>query len=160
MDSVLVGGFMEVDAAFPESALTNALAAKPNVQVSIPVRSFKSYAKKMDEVMQEHMNAATHPKIDFRLTELKPKSAPNATGASQFDAVGTLTVAGVTRTNTMAVTIERVENGKLKVKGSIPLKMTEFNVKPPAPSILGMPVIKTGDDIKITFEWLTAIKAQ
>jgi polyisoprenoid-binding protein YceI len=160
MESALVGGFMEVDAAFPESALTNAQAAKPSIQVSMLVRSFKSYTTKMDEVMQEHMNATKFPKIEYRLVELKPKSEGGAAGALQFDAVGALTVSGTTRTNTMPVTIEHVDGGKLKVSGSTPLKMTDFGVKPPAPSILGMPVIKTGDDIKISFEWLTARKAQ
>ena len=160
MESALAGGFMEVDGDFPASALTNAQVAKPNVQVMIPVRSFKSYATKMDEVMQEHMNAAKFPRIEYRLIELKPKSAVGATGALQFDAVGAMTVSGTTRTNTMPVTIEPVEGGKLKVSGSTPLKMTDFGVQPPAPSILGMAVIKTGDDIKISFEWLTARKTQ
>ena len=55
MESSIVGGSLEGDAKFPESALTDASAAKPTVQVFTPVRSFKSYAKKMDSVMQEHM---------------------------------------------------------------------------------------------------------
>jgi polyisoprenoid-binding protein YceI len=159
MEGTLIGGFLEVDSQFPASALTNAQAAKPAVQASIPVRSLKSYAKRMDEVMQEHLNATKFPKIEYRLIELKPKPATGATGAAQFDAIGALTVAGVTLTNTMPVTIERLEGNKLKVSGSTPLKMTDFKVEPPAPSILGMPVIKTGDDIKISFEWLTTVKA-
>jgi hypothetical protein len=59
----------------------------------------------------------------------------------------------------MPVTIERVDKTKIKVAGSTPLKMTDFDVVPPAPRILGMPVIKTGDDIKVSFEWLTMQKA-
>jgi len=46
------------------------------------------------------------------------------------------------------VTIERVDKTKIKIVGSTPLKMTDFDVVPPAPRILGMPVIKTGDDIR------------
>jgi hypothetical protein len=158
VESTLVGGFMEAAPGFPESALTNAQAARPTVTVSIPVRSLKSYARKMDEVMQEHLDMAKFPKIEYRLIELKPKT--NATPAQlQFDAVGALTVSGTTRTNTMPVAFERIAGGKLKVTGSIPLKMTDFGVKPPAPSILGMPLIKTGDDIKISFEWLTSPKS-
>ena len=158
MEGTLIGGFLEVDSQFPTSALTNAQAAKPNVQAVIPVRSLKSYAKRMDEVMQEHMNATKFPKIEYRLIELKPKPTAGTSDPAQFDAVGTLTIAGVTRTNTMPVMFERVEGNKLKVTGSTPLKMTDFGVEPPAPSILGMPVIKTGDDIKISFEWMTAAK--
>lgn len=157
MESAVIGGFMEVDPKFPESALTDPAAAKPKVEAFMPVRSFKSYAKKMDEVMQEHMNEPKHKRIEYKLIELKPKSAAGATGALEFDAVGTLTINGTTRTNTMPVKIEK-KDGKIKVIGNTPLKMTDFGVKPPAPSILGMSVIKTGDDIKVSVEWVVAPK--
>lgn len=155
MESSVIGGFMEVDANFPASALTDPNAARPKVEVFLPVRAFKSYAKKMDEVMQEHMEEPKFKRIEYKLIELKPKSAPGTTGPLQFEAVGLLTIHGVTRTNTMPVTIEKLD-GKIKVTGKTPLKMTDFGVKPPAPTILGMSPIKTGDDITVSFEWLTA----
>src|SRR5262249_35115573 len=97
--------------------------------------------------------------IDYRVLELMPKSGATSAGsASQFDAKGTLTVAGVTKTNSMAVTIERVEKAKLKVIGTTALKMTDFGISPPAPDI-GLGLIKTGDDVKLTFEWVTEQKA-
>ncbi len=157
MESAVIGGFMEVDAKFPESALSDPAAAKPKVEAFMPVRSFKSYNKRMDEVMQETMHEPKYKRIEYKLIELKPKSKPGSTGALQFDAVGTLTVNGVTKTNTMPVTIEK-KDGKIKVTGSTPLKMTAFGVKPPAPKI-GLGLIKTGDDIKISVEWLAAPKA-
>ena len=44
---------------------------------------------------------------------------------------------------------------KYKVTGSTNLKMTSFKVEPPAPKIaLGM--IKTGDDVKLIFDWMLA----
>ena len=159
VESTNVAGFIEADSNFPESALKDPKAAKPAVQVSIPVSTLKSYATAMDEVMQDHLNMEKYPRIEYRLIELKPKSAAGATGPLQFDAVGALTVSGTTCTNTMPVTIERMGKTKIKVIGSTPLKMTDFDVVPPAPRILGMPLIKTGDDIKISFEWLTEQKA-
>lgn len=160
MESVNVGGYMEVDAKFPESALSDPAAAKPVVNVFIPVRTLKSGKSTMDKVMQEHMNEPAHKKIEYKLIELKPTSPAGTTGALKFDAVGALTVAGVTKTNSMPVTIEKVDGGKLKVSGTLAMKITDHGVKPPAPSILGMSPIKTGDDITLTFEWLTAPKAQ
>ena len=77
----------------------------------------------------------------------------------QFEAIGELTIHGVTKTITMPVTIEK-KDGKLKIIGSTPLKMGDFKVEPPKLSILGMGSITTGDDIKVSFEWLTAPKAQ
>ncbi|MGA3182032.1 MAG: YceI family protein [Verrucomicrobiota bacterium] len=158
VESTNVGGFIEADSNFPESALTDAKAARPRIQVSIPVASLKSYADAMDEVMEDHLNMDKYPRIEYRLIELKPKSAAGTAGPLKFDAVGALTVSGTTRTNTMPVTIERMDKTKIKVAGSTPLKMTDFDVVPPAPRILGMPTIKTGDDIKISFEWVTEQK--
>ena len=159
VNSQTIDGLIEADSNFPESALKDPAAAKPNVQVFIPVSTLKSYADSMDAVMWDHMNLERYPHIEYRLVELKPKSAAGATGPLQFDAVGALTVAGTTQTITMPVTIERVDKTKLKIVGTTPLKMTDFDIKPPAPRILGMPMIKTGDDIKITVEWLVEQKA-
>ena len=159
VESTNVGGFIEADSNFPESALKDAKAARPTIRVTIPVSDLKSYAEAMDDVMQQHLNMEKYPRIEYRLIELKPKSAAGAAGPLLFDAVGALTVSGTTRTNTMPVTIERLDKTKIKVTGATPLKMTDFDVVPPAPRILGMPLIKTGDDIKISFEWLTEQKA-
>jgi polyisoprenoid-binding protein YceI len=151
----LIGGFMELEATFVDgkSAPTT---VKPKIEVKIPVRSLKSSGgKRMDAVMQEHMKFEEHKVIEYRVLELAPKAG----AAGQFDATGTLTIAGVTRTNSMPVTIERVENSKLKVVGKTALKMTDFGIKPPAPDIAGISLIRTGDDVKLTFEWVTEQKA-
>jgi len=159
MDSVVIGGFMEVAANFPEAALTDPAAAKPKVEAFMPVRAFKSYAKRMDEVMQEKMEAPKFKNIEYKLTELKPKSAAGTTGALQFDAIGVLTIHGTNQTITMPVTIEK-KDGKIKVTGETSLKMSEYKVESPKLSILGIGSITTGDDVKVSFEWLTAPKAQ
>jgi len=157
----IIKGFIEADAGFPESAAKPG-AQTPKVEVTIPVRTLKSTvlvgAKKMDEVMQEHMNMAKYPSIEYRLLELTPKAGAAAGKTLQFDAKGALTVSGVTRTNVMPVTLERLDNAKVKVAGSTNLKMTDFGIKPPAPT-LALGLIKTGDDVKISIAWLTAQKA-
>jgi len=106
--------------------------------------------------MKEHMKFEQHKVIEYKVLELTPKAG----AAGQFDAKGTLTIAGVTKTNSMPVTIERVENTKLKVVGKTALKMTDFGIKPPAPDIAGISLIRTGDEVKLTFEWVTEQKAQ
>lgn len=155
----VIGGFMELEATFPDASGKSAPSAvKPKVEVKIPVRSLQSSGgKRMDAVMQEHMKLDQHKIIDYRVLELTPKAGAAPGSTAQFDAKGTLTIAGVTRTNTMPVTIEKVDN-KLKVKGSTALKMTEFGIQPPSPDV-GLGLIKTGDDIKLTFEWVTQPKA-
>ena len=153
MESGVVGGFLEADAKFPESALADASAAKPTVQVFMPVKSFKSDSKRMDTSMYEYLKEPEFKKIEYRLIELKPRPATSTTGPLSFDAVGTITVVGNTITNTMPVTIEKVE-GNLKIVGSTPLKCTDFKLKP-----FSFLVLSCGDDLKISFEWLLAPKA-
>jgi len=155
----VIKGFIEADPEFPASAAVPGVKP-PRVEVTIPVRTLKSQvaigAKKMDEIMQEHMNMAQWPNIEYRLVELLPKQTNSAAGTTfQFDAVGALTVSGVTRTNRMPVKIERVGQDKLKVTGSTNLKMTDFGIKPPAPA-LALGVIKTGDDVTVRVEWVVA----
>jgi polyisoprenoid-binding protein YceI len=156
-DTDIIGGFMELEATFPDASGKSAPSAvKPKVEVKIPVRTLKSSGgKRMDAVMQEHMKFEQYKMIEYRVLELAPKAG----APGQFDAIGALTIAGVTKTNTMPVTIERVENTRLKVKGTASVKMTDFGIKPPAPEIAGLSIIKTGDDVKLNFEWVTEPKA-
>ena len=156
MESKIIGGFIEADANFPESTLTDPKTARPNVSAFMPVRSYKSGNKKMDDIMQDSMNAATLPKIEYSLIELKPTSPAGTAGAIQFEATGALTISGVTRTNTMPVTIEK-KDGKLKINGTTPVKMSDYKVKP---KLTGPAALLTVDDnLKITFEWMLAPKA-
>ena len=147
----VIGGFMELDATFPAGSATPS-AVTPRVEVSIPVRQLKSGKKSMDSVMHDAMKQEKFPKIEYKMIGLKPKAGT----AGQFDATGALTIAGVTKTNTRAVTIARADGNKLKVTGGTAFKMTEFGIKPPSPDVPGLSaLIKTGDDVKLSFEWIT-----
>lgn len=160
MEGPVVGGFVEADAGFPESALKGGDAAKPKVNAFIPVRSLKSYNPRMDEVYQEHMEEPKFRMMNYALIELKPKGSAPKDGKCEFDAVGTMTIHGVAKEVTMPVTIEKSEIEKagkkspeLKIVGETTLKMSDFGVKPPNPKIPGMGEITTGDEIKLAFEW-------
>ena len=152
MECGAIGGFIEADAAFPES-----IAAKPKVEVSVPVRQIKSGKKAMDARMLSEMNQPVHPKIEYRVIELKPKGSPSG-GKAEFDVVGALTVVGVTRTNTMPVTITRVDKTKLKVNGTAIVKMTDHGLKPPSFDVIGIGLMKTEDEVKITLEWTPEVE--
>jgi len=157
MESGIIGGKFEADANFPESALTDPAAAKPVAQVSIPVKTLKTGNATMEGKMQVTMSETNFPRIIYNLIELKPKSKPGATGALAFDAIGTLTITGKTITNTMPVTIEKTA-GKLKIVGSTPLKLTQFDIKPPIIALPLLPDITVYDDLKVDFVWALAPK--
>lgn len=158
MDGALIGGSLELDPAFnlesPKPGKVNA-----RVQAVILVRSLKSGKPAMDQRMQEEMKIKDHSRIEYRLSEMTLKEAPASSSAPlQLDTKGELTAAGVTNKISMPVSIHRLEGNKLKITGTTPLKMTDYGVQPPAFSILGIGLINTGNDIKVSFEWVTAKK--
>src|ERR1035441_4607821 len=162
VESPFIAGLLEVGPNFPmepgQAVTPGKVEAK--AEVFITVRSLKSlekdgkpYSDKMDEVMWEHMKETENKKIVFHLSELTLKEAATAKDAPYvFEAKGNLAVAGVTNKITMMVNVLPLGEKKLKITGTTNLKMTDYKIEPPAPKIaLGM--IKTGDDVKLIFEW-------
>jgi len=154
VESKLIGGYIEFDPAFnfdhPTPGKVNA-----RVAVLIPVRQLKSDKTAMDTIMYESMKEKEHRRIDYRLAEITLKEAPKSPEAPLlFETKGELIVAGVTNALQMPVTMTRVEKEKLKFSGSTSVKMTSFGIQPPTK--LGL--FSTGDDVKLTFEWLTTRK--
>jgi|ERR1043166_2106134 polyisoprenoid-binding protein YceI len=162
VEGELVPGSFEIDSSVQIDPTQKSIGglkdgkvpAKANVR--IVARTLKSGKTSMDNVMLEAMNADKFPLIEYKLIELTPKGEHQPGTPFQLEAKGTLTISGVTKTNTMVVNMDRAGPEKLKTTGVANLKMTEFGIKPPAPA-LAIGLIKTGDDVKITFEWLTAI---
>jgi polyisoprenoid-binding protein YceI len=155
VESQIISGTMEL--AELKGVTAGKIPAK--VQVLIPVRSLKSGNKLMDDIMYKAMKMQTVKNIQYRLTELVLKEAPRSPGGPfQCDSTGELMVSGVTNIIGMPVTIDVVDN-RLKITGSVPLKMTQFGIEPPAPT-LALGSIKTGDEVKISFEWMTAPAAK
>ena len=154
VESGIVAGALEIDSAFiadPTAAKPGKIAAQ--VTNTIPVRSLKSGTKAMDDRMYQAMNLPKFPKIEYRLSELTLKETPkSATGPFNFDSKGELTVAGVTNKVSFPVTMTRADK-TLKTSGTTTVKMTSFGMEPPG-LILG---IKTWDEVKITFDWVTAM---
>jgi polyisoprenoid-binding protein YceI len=155
----IIAGTLELDSKFvadPTKAQAGKIPAK--VEVSIPVRTLKSGKTPMDNVAYQAMGQQQFPKIEYRLTELMLKETPKtANGPFTFDSKGELSIKGKTNTVSFPVTMTRADKA-LKVSGTYKLKMTDYGVPPPAPKILGMSTIKTGDEVTLTFDWATQQK--
>lgn len=157
-ESQLIGGFVELDATLveaPDKVKPGKVAAKGETFVA--VRSLKcSSGKAMDAVMQEAMKEKENPRITFKLVELTLKEARGA--QVNFEAKGSLTVSGVTKDITFPVTMaRRVDQSRVMFSGATAMKMTDFKITPPAPTA-AVGLIKTGDEVKLTFEWAVAKK--
>jgi polyisoprenoid-binding protein YceI len=159
-ETQIIKGFMDWDANFPIDPSVKdipALKIIPKVEVSIPVRSLRSSGKKsMDNVMHDAMKANDFKEIQYVLKEMTLKPGDhNAGDPIPFETKGDITIAGVTKPVSIPVTIEKADGDRLKIVGNVGLKMTTFGITPPAPKI-ALGLISTGDDVKITFEWLIA----
>lgn len=153
VESQIVGGYLELDPSFvadPQKAKPGKINAKASV--TVPVRQLKSGKKGMDNVMHDALKVQANPRIEYRLIELALQETPKSADAPiKCDSKGDLAVAGVTNQVVMSITLTRVEPNRLKVSGSIPLKMSSFGIKRP-----GLVGLTAKDDVTISFEWLTA----
>jgi polyisoprenoid-binding protein YceI len=158
MEGTLIGGTFDLPAGVTlDSTQADVGGLKGDkldakAAVRIPVNSVQSGTEGMDSVMQQAMNQPTYPAIVYKLSSLTFKGPHTANTPFQFEAKGDLSLNGVTNQIAMPVTIENADKGKLKIVGSVPLKMTSFKVPPP----VKFGVFTTVDDVKVSFEWLVA----
>jgi RNA polymerase sigma factor (sigma-70 family) len=162
-ESPFIGGYLGVGPDFPlypgQSVKPGAIPAQ--LEVFITTRSLKSvekdgkpYSDAMDEVIYHSLKADQYRKITYRLLEMTFKQTTNFNDTRQylFDTRGELAIAGVTNKITMPVYVQPINPGKAKIYGRTSVKMTKFHIEPPAPA-LARGLIKTGDDVDITFAW-------
>lgn len=140
---------IEGEVTVPEGFLAGDASVQPTVAVSIPARSLASGKKKMDDLMHGALRAEEHKSIQYRLVSAKPKSGAGSDRVV-LDTRGRLTIAGKTREVPMEVEVLRQAGGRLLVKGTAAITMSDFGMKPPT-AMLG--TVKTGDDVTVRFEW-------
>jgi hypothetical protein len=165
VESSIVGGTLEVGPNFPMEPGQPATPGKMEAGADcfVQVSSLQSreadgklYSDAMDNIMYEKLKSKEFPRITYHLTELTLKEPAKTKDAPYvFEAKGNLGVAGVTNPITMPVNIQVLTNKQMKITGTASVKMTSFKIEPPAPTV-ALGLIKTGDDVKLIFEWNVA----
>jgi hypothetical protein len=119
--------------------------------VEIPIKSLKSGHSGMDKNTYKALRSRQYPKIIYDMEKVSVKTMPKPPNLiAEFDTVGRLSIAGVTRTLKMPVTVKALEDQQFEISGSTKIKMTDFGVTPPT-AIFGL--LRTGDQITIHFIW-------
>jgi hypothetical protein len=170
MDSPMIGGMLEVGPSFPTEPGQAATPGKIEAsgKAFIPVNSLKSveedgkpYNEDMDRIAYEHMKEDKFRQINYKLTELVLKEAPKSKDAPYvFDSTGDLTIAGVTKTIKMPVSILPLADPKgkmLQVTGSVTVKTPDFGVEIVDKNLV-IAHIKTGEEVKLVFKWMLGQK--
>jgi polyisoprenoid-binding protein YceI len=165
VESKAVSGFLEVGPEFPLNSGQKSSVGpmEGRGEVTVEVRSLKSvekdgkpFSNKMDEIMYEALRAKQDPQITFRSSRLVLRRAGKVSSSpDEFDAHGQLVVGGAAKEMTVPVNLLLLANHQVKMWGSTTIKMTDFKIEPPSPTItLGL--IKTDDEVKVSFEWVLA----
>ncbi len=123
----------------------NSLTEIKGVVVAIPVKSIKSpKGKMMDNKTYEAFNYEKNPSIIFTMTGSKIYESKGT-----IDALGTLTMAGMTKSIDLSLNYKVLPNGELRITGSKKLLMTDFRMEPPT-AMMG--AIKVANEVVVKID--------
>ncbi len=146
---------VEIDAAAAAQVTAAPPKALKKVLVKVPVKSIKCGHGGMDDNLYKALKADETPEISYIMATFE--AAPGeAKDSFTLHTVGTLTIAGKENKVSMDVLATRLADGTVKATGMVPIKMTDFGIKPPT-AIFGR--LKTGDEVKVNFELSVAGRA-
>jgi polyisoprenoid-binding protein YceI len=118
-----------------------------SLKVIVPVKSIKSKEKLMDEKTYEAFASDKNPTITFQLTDATGLKIVGQT--VEVTVTGNLSMGGSTRKISFKTTGTNIKTGVYEFKGSVPLKMTDYKMKPPT-AMMGM--MKVGDAITLKYD--------
>ena len=151
MQATQLDAQIELDAAGLAAAPAQMLKS---VKLTIPAKALKSEHDKMDENARKALKADKNPDIIYTLTKVEEVTAETKDGFT-LKAAGTLNLAGVENTVMAEIVATRLADGSIKATGTVPVKMTAYQVKPPT-AMLG--TIRCGDEVKVKFDLVVGPK--
>lgn len=117
-----------------------------SLTVEIPVRSIISGEKLMDKKTHETFNAPKNPMILFNMTEVNSMQVNGRDIA--VTVTGNLSMGGTTKKVMLKAAGKEVSPGVYTFEGALPLKISDFNMKPPT-AMLG--TMKTKDQVTVNY---------
>lgn len=130
----------------PAGFLSGETTAVPAARFTLPVRALQSEHDKMNTLMWEALQTTKHPELSFALESARLQGAGGPT--VKVEVKGALTVAGVARPVTLVLDVRR-DGNRLLASGELPLKMSDFGIKPPT-AMMG--TMHTGDAVRVKIE--------
>ena len=101
--------------------------------------------------MEEHMYAAlkSTDAVPGFITALIAEISPSVATGQKTEAEAQLTIAGVQRSVKMTVVSDLMPDGTRRARGTVPMLMTDFGIKPPRP---WGGLLRCADRVLIQFE--------
>ena len=114
--------------------------------------------KPMNNDMYETLKADDYPYIEIELIEARPgKSLDKMNSWVPLEATANITIAGVTRKETLTVKGMKLDTLQYRFKSSKALLMTDYGINPPR-ALLGL--IKVNNEISIELDLFVTIQEQ
>jgi polyisoprenoid-binding protein YceI len=137
---------IELDAAAVAEFATATPKVLKRVELKVPVKALKCGHGGMDDNLYKALKANDTPEISYILATFD--TAPGEVDGFTLKTNGTLAIAGKENKLTMDVVAVRLPDGSVKATGVVPIKMTDFGIKPPT-AMFG--TLRTGDEVKVNF---------
>ncbi len=145
---------IELDAAAVADLATATPKVLKRVEVKVPVKALKCGHGGMDDNLYKALKADETPEISYILATFD--AAAGEGDGFTLKTNGTLAIAGKENKLTMDVVAMRLPDGTVKATGMVPIKMTDFGIKPPT-AMFG--TLRTGDEVKVNFALTVGPKA-
>jgi polyisoprenoid-binding protein YceI len=123
------------------------------VSVKVSARDLKCGNRKMERDLYSALKANDPANPSYIVAGFNSVAR---TGADDIETQGLLTVVGVDKYIDARITTERLPDGTVKARGSVPLRMTDFGVKPPV-GLFGL--IRSKDEFVVKFELVIGARA-
>jgi len=117
-------------------------------EISVSVAGMECGNATMNAHMRKALKGDTSPRITYRITSYDVTPAGEAEGTVKLN--GVLSIAGTEKPVSIDATAT-TELGRLRVRGSKQIRMTEFGVQPPT---LMMGTMKVHDPVTVRFDVL------
>lgn len=129
--------------------------AEVDAVVVVAVRGFDCGIRQMNSDFYEALKGREHPAVRFALHRAEVVAPPGGDGWAGLRAWGTLALAGAERPIIVRAEGRRFAGGRVELRGTHALRMTDFNIDPPR-GPLGL--VRAHDQITVRFDLVAQAK--
>jgi polyisoprenoid-binding protein YceI len=117
------------------------------VAIRLAARDLECGNRRMDRDLYAALKATDPTTPSWIVAKFDASGAP--TDGAMMETPGSLEVVGIVKSVVAKISTERTTAGEVRAKGSVPLLMTDFGVKPPV-GLLGL--IRSRNEVLVRFE--------
>lgn len=146
-DATSLDASVDLEAGDVDLGDASAVARLRHVQVRVPAHSLTCGGGEMDRIMYKALHADDEP--DCRQIVGRFDVVARSSREHELVMQGTLRVAGHEHTVRVPIEVERQRDGTLRARGTLPILMTDYGIKPPS---VFFGVLRTDNRLVVKFD--------